>query len=139
MIFTLALLVFISAITVAFSKEFGGLFKKFFAIPGVKLILPLLIMTLLVIHFEPWVLWALLYIKFTLHSSIDWLAALLPFETGAKIIASVLLMMGITILPVIAFNAWIKYKTYQNYHHDWLLSLFIWLLLSTLLSVSLVY
>jgi len=67
MFLTLALVVLFSTILVFFSQEFAGLYRKFIAIPGIKLLLPLTIASCLVEYYEPYALWLLLQFKSGFH------------------------------------------------------------------------
>ena len=133
---TLALVIAFSTIFILFSKEFGALFKKIFAVPGVKLFLPLITATLLVVFYEPWVYFVLLYTKRALHNLITLLAYYLPFETGATSLISIFVVMGITILPAYAMNVWSIRKTHLPFEHSKFLSAFLWLLVIILITIG---
>ena len=133
---TLLLVVFCSAILVFFSREFGAFFKKIFAIPGVKLLLPLLLVTGLIVYFETWVLFGLLYLKIALHNLQAFIEAILPFKMGAESTASIIILFGLTLLPVYALNFHSKRKTYEAFKHSVMVSIIIWLLLAIIFSVN---
>jgi hypothetical protein len=136
---TLVFVVFISAIIVTFSKELGNFIKKILAIPGVGLLLPLTLVTILVVTYEPWVLAGLFYIKSSLHSTIMRVVSILPFQTGAQIIVATLVIMGLTLLPVLALNVWSKRRTRLPFSHSGVISAAIWLLVAILFSFNLYY
>jgi hypothetical protein len=136
---TLLVVVFGSAIFIFFSKEFGQFFKKIVAIPGVKLLLPLIVVTGLIVYFETLVLFALLYLKIALQNLVMLIEAILPFKTGAQSLVSIIILFGFTMLPIYALNYWSKRKTYEVFQHSLLLSIVIWLLLAIIFSVNLDY
>jgi hypothetical protein len=132
----LSLIVVSCAIVVFFSQEFGKFFKKLFAIRGMKLFLPLVLASAIVVDYSNWVLWGLLRFKAFLHSMVATLASWLFFHAGATFVANVLVLAGFSILPVLAINSWVKKKTYHSFHYAYLTSTIIWLLIAVLLTVS---
>ena len=135
----LAALVFGCAILMFFSQEFANTFKKIMAIRGMKLFLPLILVTYLVLSFQAELVWALTKIQALLFTLIAFLAKLFPFNGLANVIASVLVLMALTFLPVLAIDFWIKRKTYHGFNQASLTSLFIWLFVALLLSVESFY
>lgn len=139
MLLTLALVVLFCSIAVMFSQEIGNFFKKIFAIPGMKLLLPLIVVSLLVVYYEPWVFWGLLHIKTILHTMAATLANWLPFEAAALFLANVIILMGLSILPVLAINIWIKRKSFESFRYSFLTTTIIWIVVAVLLTVSYSY
>lgn len=133
---TLALVVAFSAIILFFAKEFGDLFKKLFAIPGAKLFLPLIGVTFLVALYEPWVYFALFYVKKALHDFIYYLVALLPFRKGAISLVSIILFMTLALVPAYAMNKWRIHKTNLPFPHGKFLSAMLWLFTVILVTVG---
>jgi len=131
-----ALLVLICSITVMFSQEFGRLFKKIFAIPGMKLILPLAVLTTLIVNYEDWVLWSLIKSQNFLLDLTILLANGMPFDTGAASIANILVLIALTLLPVFAFNVWYQRKNYHLFPYSYLVSTVIWLFVAVLLTLT---
>lgn len=132
----LSLVVLGCSIVVFFSQEFGNFFKKIFAVPGMKLLLPLILASAVVVDYNNWILWGLLLFKAFLHRFSTMLASWMPFHTGADIVANVLILAGFSILPVLAINFWVKKKTYRSFQYAYLTSTIIWLLVALLLTVS---
>lgn len=137
MLLTIALVVLGSSILVFFSQEFGAVIKMLFNIPGVKLILPTALVSLLVAYYEPWVLWALLALKATLHGLAKAITDILPFETGDWLVAEILLLMIITMVPVLLINLWSIKKTFERFKHPYLLSSILWITTAVLLVMEL--
>jgi hypothetical protein len=133
---TLALVVAFSAIILFFAKEFGDLFKKIFAIPGAKLFLPLIGVTLLLTLYEPWVYFALFYMKKVLHDFISFVVSLLPFRKGAISLVSIVLFMALALLPAYAMNVWRIHKTNLPFPHSKFLSAMLWLFTVILVTVG---
>lgn len=132
----LSLIVVGCSIVVFFSQEFGNAFKKLFAIRGMKLLLPLILTTALIVYYEHWVLWGLLHFQTILQGCVTLFAGWLPFQTGASSVAKVLILFVSSILPVFALHVWLKKKTYQSFKHAYVTSTMIWLLVGILLIVS---
>ena len=100
MLLTLALLVFCSAIFVIFLDEFTGLLKKFFSIPGFKLVIPLIIASLIIEIYEEWGQWLLLWFQKGLHQIVYKFATFMPFEMGAVLIVRILFLFVAAMLPI---------------------------------------
>ncbi|OCH96975.1 hypothetical protein A8135_04910 [Legionella jamestowniensis] len=138
MLLTIALVVFSCAILVFFSQEWANFLKKMFAIRGMKLLLPLFIVSLLVVYYEIWVSWGLLRIKWGLHYLAAIIESWLPI-TFALFIANLILLMGLAVLPVALANIWIKHKSFESFKYAFVTSMIIWLLVAILLTVSYSY
>jgi hypothetical protein len=134
---TIALVVFACAIVVFFSKEFGNSIKKIMSIPGMKLILPLLLVTYLLVFFEPEVLWCLTKLQAMLLLLTQNLASILPFENMANATANLLVLMSLALLPVLAVNIWYKRKTYYPLPYAGLIITLIWIFVAVLLAMGL--
>lgn len=78
MYITVMLIALSAAILVFFSQEFSQMFRAIFAIPGVKLLLPLFLVSWLVEDHEAWGLWFLLRIKDMLHAAFYFLSGIFP-------------------------------------------------------------
>lgn len=133
---TLALLVLFSAIIVFFSREFGALFKKLFAITGVPLCLPLVMASFLVVLYEPWIFIVLVAIKQWLHGLIWQVSSMLSYSYAANVTLTVMVLVSLTVLPVLALDAWSIRKTWQSFPYSRITSLVIWLFLAILLSIA---
>ncbi|KTD50177.1 hypothetical protein Lqui_1502 [Legionella quinlivanii] len=136
MLLTLALVVFCSAIIVFFAEEFGGVAKKIFAIPGVKLILPLLIASSIVALYEDWIVWILLINKYAFHSAMSSIASLFPFEQFAAETVQILFLLILTLVPPFIFITLRKRKTILPFPYTWLICLLLWLFFSILFTVK---
>lgn len=132
---TLALLVFFSAITVFFSREFGALFKKLFAITGVPLFLPLIMASFLVVLYEPWIFIALIAIKQSLNGIIEQACGLVSYPAEANRLFTIIVLASLTLLPVEALNRWSVRKTWQPFQYAFITSIVIWLFLAILLTI----
>ncbi|WED42339.1 hypothetical protein [Legionella cardiaca] len=138
MLLTVALVVVGCAIVVLFSREFGNFFKKMFAIRGMKLFLPLILVSTLVVYYEYWISVGLLNIKWVLHRVASMIADWLPF-TGALLVANILVLMLVSVLPVAFANFLNKRRHYEPLRYAFVISMVLWLLTAILLTVSYSY
>lgn len=135
---SLVFFVLVAAILVIFLHDFGKLLKKLFAIPGVALFFPLLLVSYILVSFESFFLWLLLKIQIALIGTIAYIAAWLPFTLGADVLVSVVLLMVITFLPMLAIQEWNRRRMFQAIPNVWMFGMFIWIGMGMLLSLSLV-
>ncbi len=123
-------------IAVFFSQEFVAGFKKIFAIPGMKLLLPITLATMLIVYYEAWVLWSLLGAKNTLNSSATVLASSLPFQQHADLIANILLLLILPVLPLVARVLSSKKKPIHDLRPYYVTIGILWFLVLALLIVD---
>ena len=137
MLFTLALLVFCSAIFVFFLDEFKGLLKKIFSIPGFKLVIPLIIASLVIEAYEAWGQWLLLWFQKGLHQILYKFASFMPFEMGAVLVVRILFLLAAAMLPVgiSHFRAKRQGRRQPESFTFWL-GLTLWLIAIILLTVA---
>ncbi|KTD32990.1 hypothetical protein Lnau_2638 [Legionella nautarum] len=131
-----ALVVLLSSIVVFFSKEFSDLFKKIFAIAGMKLLLPLLLVTALIVNFEPWIYMLLTHIQGFLWALSTKLASWMPFQRGANYVANILVLMAFSFLPVMGLQYWVKRKSYHSFPYEGLTITVLWLFFAVLLTIA---
>jgi hypothetical protein len=137
MLLTLTLTVLIGSIFVLFSQEFIGLFKKIMSIPGVKLFLPLAVASSVVEIYEELGWWLLSQFQLVVHQSIYYLAAFLPFDTGAISLICILYLFLVASIP-----SWIyRFRTQKRVRSDQLvftrwLGLWLWIMAAILLLVG---
>jgi len=137
MIVTLTLLVFCSSIIAFFSQEFLRMFKKLFSIPGVKLLLPLAVASLLIEMHEDFGFWVLTWGQLQLHRIINALAGLLPFETGSVLLVRIVFLFCLAILPVLVYRFGVKKKgRAQPDDVSYWSGLVLWIIAAILLTVS---
>lgn len=132
---TIALVVLICSIVVMFSSEFGDFFKKIFALPGMKLFLPLIFVTILVVYYESWFWIALTGVQRILVEVSEKLASWLPFQRGAVSTSRVLLLMILSLTPALVLDLWLKKRTFHGFQYSYLTTTLIWLLISVLLAI----
>jgi hypothetical protein len=138
MMLTIAILVLVSSIFAFFADEFGRMFKKIYAVPGVKLLLPLLVASWLILFYEAFGLWLLLRTQKALYELTHLVAAVLPFESNALIFTHVLFLSCLGILPVLFFRWKARRKTsYLATPKTYWLGLILWIIAAILLTVSL--
>ncbi len=133
MLLTLALVVLLASITVFFSQEFIGAFKKLFAIKGVPLFLPLIAASWLIFTFDYWALWGAYYYREMLETMLNFLLRIMPFQKFATPVSLIILLTVISILPVILLDLYCKRKTYRGYPYPNVTSLIILIVTSILL------
>ena len=137
MLFTVALLILCSAIIIFFSQEFAAVFKKMFALPGVKILLPLLVLTQLLFSMESWTLFFLVGIHRFFNLLSQGLSSFLPANPLVFMASQIMSLWLLTVLPGWIFNAWSLRKTFKPFPHSVFLGVMLWLLwviLCTLLS-----
>ncbi len=105
---SLTIIVFISAIVLAFSQEFTRAVKKALAIPAVKLLIPLALASLLIELYEEWGRWLLLLWRADFHELTQKAAQLLPFQAGALQLSRVVALFILAGLPTWIF--WLRAK-----------------------------
>jgi hypothetical protein len=128
MLLTLALVVFFASIIVFFSQEFIDLFKKIMAIPGALLLLPLLLATSLIYHYQQWILPALHYYQDVLNTILIYLLKIMPRYSMISYLMLVLLLTFISVVPVLLLDQLSRYRTYKRYPYPYVTSTLIWLL-----------
>ncbi|WP_131782347.1 hypothetical protein [Legionella gresilensis] len=125
-----------SAILVFFSAEFGNMIKKIMAIPGVKLLLPLTLVSWFIISSEAWILWGLLFVKIGLHTAVSWLAKIMPFPGWKERLATFFVIYLITLIPL-SIIYWRKKKRPFFYKSSyWIITALIWVFLLITLTVG---
>lgn len=133
MLTTLALVVFAAAIVVFFSQEFIKFFKKIFAIKGANLILPLAIASWAVYYFDYWFLWTIYYYWECMNSLLSLLTYLMPFPQYTSPIAMILLLTGVSVLPVLIWDWVTRKRSFKGYRYPYVTSTVIWVITSILL------
>lgn len=106
----IALVVLCTAIFVFFLDEFTELFKKIIALPGVKLLVPLILASWLIEYYELFWLWVLFVCKDIAHAVIHTTSVILPFQTGSVTAGHIIQLFLIACLPIWGFIGYSKYK-----------------------------
>ncbi len=133
MYLTVALIVLSASIIVFFSSEFAGMYKKVWAIPGVKLIVPLAIASCVIEAYEPFELWLLLKTKAFFHANIQALSA--HFSVRLQVV-HILQLFLLATLPVWIIRAWeIKKKIPVVRPVTWGIGLTLWVLAAVTLTI----
>ena len=105
---TLAIVVILSSIVVAFVDEFVVFFKYIFSITGMLLLLPLLLASLFIEIYDEWGSWILLSFQNGVHHMVDGVLRFIPFQFGAMFIVYVLYLLLVTAVPFIIFQCVFK-------------------------------
>ncbi|OGV49974.1 MAG: hypothetical protein A3F46_04085 [Legionellales bacterium RIFCSPHIGHO2_12_FULL_42_9] len=137
MLVTMALVILGSAILVTFSQEFASAFKKLFAFPGVKLLLPPILLTKLVIVAEPWLLLFLLAMHDFFNLLSQGLASFLPDNLMMRMTCQVIGLWLLAILPVWMLDAWCWRRTFKSFHYSVIFGTMLWLVWAILSLLSL--
>ncbi len=95
-----SLIVLCTAIIGFFSKEFIHFFTWLFSIPGVKVILPLLMVSLVVESDVLWSWWGLSSLHSLLTVVEQKLSYLLPFQSGVLFVSRVILLTVLACIPM---------------------------------------
>lgn len=133
---TLALVIIGFAIAVFFSQEFAKLFKKIFAVPGMRLVLPLFLLTTLIVYYEEIVFLGLSFIQSNFHAFSRKLAAMLPFNKAALALVKIFLLVIFSLIPVLGLTYWMRKKMHQPFNYSYLTSSLIWIFCAILLTIS---
>lgn len=134
--YQLVLIVCIASIFCFFIQEFIGLFKRIFAIKGVKIILPLAFASWLVYLNIPFIVWHLYFIQDVLDSALLYLMYFIPLHAGKESIALIILLTLLAVLPSVLLNLYSKKYHHKPYTYPYLLSTFIWVITVILLFLK---
>lgn len=135
----LALIVLISAICVLFSKEIVKLFRKIAQKKGTTLLLSLLISSVLIIYYEPFVLALLWKLKINFHQFGVFITQLLPGNPHFNLfIINSLLLTLFAILPAIIIKLW-TIKSNQEFNFTYMISIFFWIFFAILVTAGYPY
>jgi hypothetical protein len=133
----LALVVLGSAIFVFFSDEFVKFLGKIFSIPGVKLLLPLALASLIIEAYEDWGYWLLVKAQAFLHQFVNKFATFLPFEWGAVAVTRIVIIFLFICLPIWFFRIRAKKKGQRHPQRlAYYLGLTLWIFAVILLTVA---
>jgi len=137
MMVTIAVIVFCASIAAFFAQEFGRMFKKFFSIPGFKLLIPLIIASWLIEMYEEWGLWLLLRIQAWLHQFVHQLHRLVPFEQGSLPLTKIIYLFLVASLPIWIFRL-ATFRNWSRKHtpHTYWVGLVLWIIAAILLTLS---
>lgn len=128
MTFKIALLILFSAVCVFFSREFGDASKKIWRIPGLKLVLPMLIVTLVFVYFQSVIIFLLL----AMHRFFDLLqqgfAWFLPSGVVFHAMIDIMTLWLLVILPLWIVDAWSLRNKFKPFTHRISLGVMVWLL-----------
>jgi hypothetical protein len=134
----MALIVVASSIFIFFLEEFRALFGRFMAIPGAKLLFPLLLASLLVEMYEDFGRWIVIQFKILLHQFLYQIAAWLPFETGAMILCQIIFLFLWASIPAWFFHAYAKRRLYKGpQSYQLIIGLTLWIFAAILLTIAL--
>lgn len=95
-----SMIVLCTAIIGFFSKEFIHFFTWLFSIPSVKLVVPLLMVSLIVESYVLWGWWGLSSLHSLLSSVEQKLSHLLPFQSGVMFVSRVILLTLLACIPM---------------------------------------
>ena len=132
MLVTMVLVILGSAILVSFSQEFALAFNKLFAIPGVKLLLPAILVTKLLIFAEPFVSLSLLAMRDFLDLISQGLAYFLPDNSMMRMGCQAVGLWVLAVLPVWLLEAWSWRKTFRSFPYNGILGTMLWLVWAVL-------
>lgn len=138
MVWTVAFVVLFSAVLVFFSNEFAQGLKKFFSIPGMKLLIPLILASWLLETYEDWGYWLLIKIQAAFHQMLHYLVQMMPFERGAAAFVQIIVLFLLGGLPLwlVFLRAKHKGKRYPQLEGVYYFSLIVWIVAVLLLIVA---
>lgn len=127
------LIVLTTTIVAFFAEEISGVLKKVFAIPGVKLLLPLAFASWVVVIYQPWVLWFLLFFNFLWEYLAIKLGEFLPIP-----LAYIIVMTLMPLIPVWGrFYYLYKKRLPIKLKEYYILGIIIWLSAAVLYIIAL--
>lgn len=138
MLFTLAMVVFCGSIVAFFSEEIVGVIKRIFELPLAKLLIPLVIVTTIIVFYEPWILFGLIEFKKMIHALAFKISSYISLKESI-FIAHILLLFFFSIGPVLLIQVIKKRKSYEPFSYSFITSFIIWLMLAILMTVSFSY
>lgn len=129
-----AMIVLCTAIVGFFSKEFTHFFTWLFSIPGVKLIAPLLAVSLVVESYALWGWWSLSSIRLFLSHIEQHISHLLPFQSGVMLVSRVFLLTILACIPMWVAQFSARKKPLSNaLYHAHRVSAAVWVVLAIVL------
>jgi len=137
LVLSLTLMIFFSSLVLYFSKEIARILNFFGVIPGVKLVIPLAIVSWIILGYEFWVNWLLSRLQAILDNLLNTLASFLPYEKVAILLLRILFLYSIANLPLWIYKLHARKKAHcipASITTHWL-CLFLFILFSMLFSV----
>ena len=135
MMLKLALVVFGCSFTVFFSDEIKAAVKKAGAVPGVKLLVPLLVASWLIEKYQDWGYWLLILFQALSQRLIYRLTVIIPFHLDS--IAWIIYLFLLASLPVWVFWAMAKRKGIdQPRPLSYKVGIVLWVLAAILLAIN---
>ena len=117
-----------TSILCLFSQEFNRLLKKIFAIKGAKLILPLALGSVCALVYDNLVIDLLFYFRDKLNSMLSFLNYIAPQYKYTSDVILIILLTGVTLIPVGILHFFSYRKTHRPYPHPYLVSTLIWII-----------
>ena len=115
-----------------------AIFARFLAIPGVKLLFPLLLASILIEIYEHIGRWVFIHLKILLHQMVHALATLLPFEVGAELLTRTVLLFLWACIPLLFFHLQTKRRVCLGPEpYAFMVGLTLWIMAAVLMSISL--
>lgn len=126
------IVVLVLAIVAFFAEEFSRVLKKILAIPGAKLILPMAFASWVVVVYQPWILWFLLFFNF--------LWEYMAFKFSEYIPTTISYILVMTLLPLVPvwarFFYLYKKRLPMKLKDYYILGMIIWICAAVLYIVS---
>jgi len=137
LVLSLTLMIFFSSLVLYFSKEIAKFLNFFGVIPGVKLVIPLAIVSWIILRYEFWVNWLLSRLQAVFDKTLNALASFLPYENVAILLLRILFLYSIANLPLWIYKLHARKKAHcipPSISTHWM-GLFLFILFSMLLSI----
>lgn len=136
MFMTLLLLILGAAILIFFSTEFAGMAKRILDLPGMKLCLPLVLISWLIERYAFWVLWGLLWLQKGLWDTQAYLSEVFSFSRFKMEMAQGSLLLLAAMIPFLLLRWLKKRKPYNPSNRIWFYSTLVWLVVAILLLIK---
>lgn len=127
MFLTLSLVILIAAIVILFSKQWLNMFEKLTASFWMKLFLPFLFVSFLIMLQWPWFTWAVSFLQWGYLKGLDWFLHQNRFFLTHPILLKALTMTLISFLPT--FFAYQIAKPFRPFKPPYWTSIYVWLCL----------
>lgn len=130
MLLTLALIILGTSILVFFSDEFARIIKKLFSVYWIRLLLPIIIVSMLIEHYMDWVLRGkefILELVYCINA---------PLHLETTVIAQIIFLFLIANIPIWILHLLAKRKMIPKpWEHTYLTSILLWVVAVILLIV----
>lgn len=139
MMLSFILFTFLISILAFFSEEFIAIFMRINAIPGMSLILPMTVASVLVIEFEVFIFWTMAHLQHMLMQFSYFLSEYLWFLPFHRLWIFVCFSAFCSIIPFLVWDYYYQKKHRRTYRHRYPLICILWILFVILMLLPPLY